>query len=104
MAEHSDHPLTPERYEETVAPNNPPNAVANREVRRGAWWLYVFPLIVACVVAGIALLYWMNNDSSPSQDGREPIGTSGEELRQDGGGEPATRPGGTSDEVERRSN
>jgi hypothetical protein len=102
MVEHPEHPQT-EQYGETVDPHNPPNAVFNRDVRRGAWWLYVFPLIVVCVVAGIALLYWMTNDGTPSDDAREPIGTAGEELRQDGGGDPASRPGGTSEEVDRRT-
>ena len=101
MAEHSDQPDTPERYNETVSPHNPPHAVVNRQVRRGAWWLYVFPLIVVCIVAGIVLLYWLTNDRSPDD---QPVGTSGDQMeqRREGGGDPQPRPDTTADELERR--
>ena len=102
MAEYSPNPQD-EQYEETVDPHNPPNAVTSREVRRGAWWLYFFPLVVVCIVAGIFMLYWLSRDSN--DDPAAPIGTSGEQIeqRQEGGGDPAGRPGETSDEIEQRN-
>jgi hypothetical protein len=101
MAEHPDRPDTPE-YDETVSPTNPPYAVTNRDVRRGAWWLYVFPLIVVCIVAGIVLLYWLTNDRSPND--QPAVGTSGEQMeqRREGGGDPQPGPDSTADELDRR--
>lgn len=89
---------SPEHYEETVAPQNPPNSVLRPEVRRGAWWLYVFPIIVVCIVAGIALLYWVSRDSAP-EERIQPVGTAGE--RQEGGN-PNRQPATTADEIKFR--
>jgi hypothetical protein len=106
MAEHYRDPQGPE-YEETVAPNNPPNAVLNREVRRGAWWLYFFPIVVIAIVFGAFLWYWAGRDAN----GDEAIGTTGTEIEErsdevirpsTGGFEPGDRPDGTREEIERR--
>jgi hypothetical protein len=56
MAEPFNDRQTPERYEETTDPNNPPNSVVNPNVRRTALRSYLGPLIVFFAVVGIGLI------------------------------------------------
>jgi hypothetical protein len=99
---------TPEQYEETVDPKNPPNSVANPATRRAAFWSYVGPILVLFAVFGIGLTYWMSNTAvHPTADNREgqPIGTAGERSPGEstaGGSDPAPRPNNTRDELEYR--
>jgi hypothetical protein len=117
MAEPFDDRQTPERYEETTDPKNPPNSVLNRGVRRTAIRSYLGPLVVFFLVVGIGLIYWANRPPlvSGDQDGSQ-IGTSGtpddrldaigERGNRDdtpGGFNPDPRPNDTRSEVEYRS-
>jgi hypothetical protein len=116
MAEPFNDRQTPERYEETTDPKNPPNSVVNPAVRSTALRSYLGPLVVFFLVAGIGLIYWANRPPlvTGDQDGQQ-IGTSGNaDERQDiigergnsddtpGGSNPAPRPGSTADELRHR--
>lgn len=100
---------TPERYEETTDPRNPPNSVVNREVRRTALRTYLLPLVALLIVAGLALIYWANRSPASTPNPAE-IGTTGADVVGErgntndtpGGSDPARRPGSTRDEVEQR--
>jgi hypothetical protein len=117
MAEPLNDRQTPERYEETTDPKNPPNSVINPEVRRTAFRSYLGPLVVFFIVAGIGLLYWANRPPliSGANDGRQEIGTAGttndradvvgERGNSDdtpAGRDPASRPDSTADELRDR--
>src|SRR5687767_12609952 len=84
MAEPQDGRQTPERYEETVDPRNPPNSVVNRDVRQTALVLYLGPLVALFIVLGLAFVYWANRGPvfNDAQDG---VGTTG--VGQDAVGE-----------------
>jgi hypothetical protein len=110
MAEPQDGRQTPEQYEETQDPRNPPNSVVNRDVRRTALRIYLGPLVALFIVIGLALLYWANRGPvyNDPQDG---VGTTGD--RQDvvgergndatpGGINPDPRPDSTQDELKFR--
>ena len=111
MAEPQDGRQTPERYEETLDPRNPPNSVANREVRRTALRVYLWPLVALFIVVGLALIYWANR-GPVFNDPQEGVGTTGD--RQDvvgergndddtpGGINPDPRPDSTVDELKFR--
>jgi hypothetical protein len=116
MADPINDRRTPERYEETTDPKNPPNSVFNPAVRRTALGSYLGPLIVFFLVVGIGLIYWANRPPlvTGDQDGQQ-IGTSGDaNERQDiigergnsddtpGGNDPSPRPGSTADELRAR--
>src|SRR4051812_18096067 len=58
MAEPSNRNTTPERYEETHDPKNPPNSVLHPEVRRTARWSFLLPVIVLAIVAALLWVYW----------------------------------------------
>jgi hypothetical protein len=117
MAEPQNDRHTPERYEETTDPRNPPNSVVNDGVRSAALRSYLGPIVVLFVVVGIALLYWANRSPViPDVDDRQQIGTSGADSdshdvigergnRDDtpGGFDPDPRPGSTAEEIESRS-
>ena len=100
MAEPLNDRHTPERYEETTDPKNPPNSVVNPSVRRTALRSYLGPLLVFFLVVGIGLIYWANRPPlvTGDQDGQQ-IGTSGDSNdRLDAVGERGNRddtPGGT---------
>jgi hypothetical protein len=100
MAEHRTDE-TPRRYEETTEPQNPPNSMLTKGARRAAVWSYFVPVVVLFVVAGIALVYWANQprQSQTNEPQRSEIGTAG---REDGGFDPAPKPGDVRDEVEFR--
>jgi hypothetical protein len=116
MAQPFDDRQTPERYEETTDPKNPPNSVLNESVRRTALRSYLGPLVVFVLVVGIGLIYWANRPPlvTGAQDGQL-IGTSGvRDERNDvvgergnrddtpGGVEPTPRPDSTADELRNR--
>lgn len=109
MPEPRDDFQTSERYEETVDPKNPPNAIINQPTINRAFWSYVGPILALFVIAGIALLYWMSRgpvEQRPaSAPGGDAIGTAGERAPDPGspgGFEPRPRPGSTADELKVR--
>lgn len=116
MAEPLNDRPTPERYEETTDPKNPPNSVINPSVRGTALRSYLGPLLVFFLIVGIGLIYWANRPPlvTGDQDGQQ-IGTSGDSTdrldavgergnRDDtpGGIDPTGRPDSTTDELRNR--
>ena len=117
MAEPFNDRHTPEHYEETTDPKNPPNSVINPSVRSTALRSYLGPLVVFFLIVGIGLLYWANRPPlvTGAQDGQL-IGTSGDANdridaigergnRDDtpGGTNPEPRPDSTAAEIESRA-
>jgi len=107
---------TPERYEETTDPKNPPNSVLNVNVRRTALRSFLGPLIVFVLVVGIGLIYWSNRPPLVTGDqDSQLVGTSGVPNERDGvvgergnrndtpgGVNPEPRPDSTADELRSR--
>jgi hypothetical protein len=95
------------------APQNPPNSVVNRNVRRTALRTYVGPLIALFVVVGLALLYWASRPpvteraaNSVEQEDQNVAGTAGErnpDEHSPGGFEPQRKPESTRAEVRHRT-
>lgn len=115
MAEPLNDRHTPEHYEETTDPKNPPNSVLNASVRRTALRSYLGPLVVFFLVVGIGLIYWANRPPLVSgADDRGEIGTTGGDVSNDiigergnrddtpGGIDPGPRPDSTADELRSR--
>src|SRR4051794_19082992 len=100
---------TTKRYEDTTDPQNPPNSVANRDVRRSALRAYLGPLVALFVIAGVALIYWANRSpvmhSDPAEvatTGQDVVGERGNSSDTPGGFDPQGHASSTSDEIERR--
>ena len=100
---------TPERrYDETVSPSNPPNAVVRPEARRTAVWTYLGILVGFFLVVGGAMLFWAGRPGPAADDARidaDAVGTSGERMPREstpGGFDPAPEPGSTAAELEFR--
>jgi len=99
------------RYDETVAPENPPNSVVNSEVRRSATWSYVGGIAAVFVVVAAIFAYFAGTDTrigplghEDSQDATE-VGTSGEHQPREGtpgGFDPTPSFSGTKSELEYR--
>jgi len=106
-----EHPLDrdqPEhRYDETVAPSNPPNSVLRPAVRRTALWTYLGIIVAFFLVAG-GLIFWADGRVAPDGDDRtdpSAVGTSGDRTtreRTPGGFDPAPRADDTRSELEYR--
>jgi hypothetical protein len=96
------------RYDETVDPSNPPNAVLRPAVRRKALGGSLGIILVLCVAVAAAAAIWITADLSPDGDDRidpSAVGTSGERQPREntpGGFDPAPRPRSLEDELERR--
>lgn len=95
-------------YEETEAPQNPPNSMVRREARRGWLASSLGTLLIIFVVVG-ALFTWVVIERSLGEgplhsSDPQSIGTSGARMRDQtpGGFDPTPRPGTTRDELERR--
>lgn len=102
MAEHRD----PELH----APENPPNSVVNRGVRRTALRTYLGPIVIFFVLVAAALGYWATQPgaprAAPDADADQAEGTAGVEAgRTDtpGGHDPQPTAGTTREEIERRA-
>ena len=101
MAEHDDPELR--------APENPPNSVVNREVRRTALRTYLGPIVIFFVLVGAVYVYWSGR---PADRGPEPAaavedaaGTGGLTAEREdtpGGHDPQPQPESTREEIEGR--
>jgi hypothetical protein len=100
MAERPEGWKSPQ-YEETRDPKNPPNSVVRPEVRKTALWVYLAPIVLGCVVVGIAAMYWSTRGPAPNADTTRTIGTVGDGSTP-GGHDPDPRPDDTRAEVEYR--
>jgi hypothetical protein len=110
MADPKNEGHTPERYEETTDPRNPPYSVVNPNVRRNAFRSFVGPLLVFFIIAGFALIYWANRGPVVGTDQNQ-VGTTGDTIdaagersndTTPGGIDPAPRPDSTRDELRYR--
>jgi hypothetical protein len=94
------------------APQNPPQSVANRGVRRRALRTYLLPLVALFVLIGLALLYWIprgpvdeRTAGQVAQGDANVAGTAGErnpDPDSPGGSDPQPVPNSTRDELEQR--
>ena len=111
MAEPRD-PRDPQ-YAETEHPRNPPQAVLNPGARGTALKSYLGPIVVLFVIIGLALIYWARRDPGRDFDDNSlnpTTGTTGERLKDgdpsrdlnQGGGDPASQPDSTKDELKDR--
>jgi hypothetical protein len=97
------------RNRDPNAPQNPPQSVVNKDVRRTALRTYFLPLIVFFAVVGVALLYWatqppqveVGRANDPDRDIPRAEGTAGNTTP--GGHEPQRTPDSTRGEIEQRS-
>jgi hypothetical protein len=106
MAEYSPRNPDPD------APQNPPNSVVNRDVRRTALRTYFLPLVALFAIVGLTLLYWASRPpaveraaNQPDREDANVAGTAGERNPDDnspGGHEPQRTPDSTRDEIEHR--
>lgn len=100
--------IPPEReYDETVAPQNPPNSVARPAVRRATVATFVGGIVIAFMLAAGAFVYFTAIDRGDGTDITDPsaVGTSGERLPREetpGGFDPAPSFDSTGDELEYR--
>ena len=94
--EHGD--ATPEQYEETVAPANPPQATAGPATVVAGMWYYLGPIALIVVVALMALFYWGDRDDARDDAVEPTTGLSDEKTP--GGGNPAPEPDSTKNESE----
>ena len=98
---------TPERYEDTYDPKNPPNSILHRRPARSALLLWsIGALAAVCLIAAVVAIFWMSAHpySLPaSQLPSAEIAQPGEpvvfEFRTDGGHNPIPRPRNTSAEL-----
>jgi hypothetical protein len=74
------------RYDETVAPENPPNSVVRPVVRRSALGTYLGGVIVVFVLAAGAFVYFSLIDKRGGNTVTDPtaVGTSGERMPREG--------------------
>ena len=94
------------------APQNPPQSVVNRGVRRTALRTYMLPLVAFFVVVGLTLFYWAARPPANEREANLPeprdsnvAGTAGErnpDPDSPGGHNPDRTPGSTADELQHR--
>ena len=96
------------QYEETTAPQNPPNSMVN-PAARATWWRSSVGILAIVLIGVTAAFGWVVIQRELGKGGRTPdsqtIGTSGtQNVREDrpGGFEPAPHPDSTRDELEFR--
>ena len=100
--------IPPERqYDETVAPQNPPNSVVRPAVRRATLGTFLGGIIVVFVIAAGAFVYWTAIDRVDDRQRADPsaVGTSGERMPREGapgGFDPDPSFDSTRDELEFR--
>ena len=104
------------QYDETVDPQNPPEALTRPAVGRAAIGGFLGSAVVFFIIVAAALFFWMANNRRIEPDpgaretegfgiDRDRIGTAGERspgTDLPGGSNPDPRPGNTRDEIEFR--
>ena len=91
-----------DRSDEITDPHNPPEVLLKPEARRAAVWSYLGPVIALFVIAGVAMIYWVNRGPA-ARDARTDqaaIGTVGRDAP--GGGDPQGPFKSTDDELKYR--
>lgn len=92
--------VTPEEYEETVTPENPPKATAGSAAMVAGLWYYLAPIGLIVVVALLALFYWGDRNDAPEDSVEPTTGISDETTP--GGVNPDPKPDTTREETEFR--
>ena len=90
-------------HEDPAAPQNPPNSVPNRRVRRGTFWLYLGPLVALFAAVGFAIFYLTTRPPDRGAQGQKvwnATGTTGE--IKPGGHSPDPVPESPEKEIEER--
>ncbi len=85
MAEARHHSNTPEQYEVTREPTNPPNDVVQPEVGRATRWAFLFPIVILAIIAGLLWVYYTGQppqlrSAEDTGDRAGVVGTSGQET------------------------
>jgi hypothetical protein len=91
---------TPEQYEETVTPANPPLATAGPATVVAGMWYYLAPVVLIVAVVLLAIFYWGDRDDIRDQETAPTTGITGDSTP--GGGSADPRPDDTRDENELR--
>jgi hypothetical protein len=92
---------SPERYEETVEPRNPPNSLLKPAVQKTTLLVYLGPLLALLIIVGIALAYWVNRERDRQEHGAVPTTGISQEVTP-GGHDPDPHPGSTQEELKYR--
>ena len=91
---------TPEQYEETVTPANPPGATAGAATVVAGMWYYLAPVVLIVAVVLMAIFYWGDRDDARDQEVVPTTGITDESTP--GGGSADPTPDNTKDESEFR--
>lgn len=92
---------TPQEYEETVAPSNPPQATSGPAAVVAGMWYYLAPIGLIVLVILLALFYWGDRNDARDEGVEPTTGVSGEETP--GGFNPNPKLDDAQDEKEFRS-
>jgi len=91
---------TPEQYEETVTPANPPQATAGAASLVAGMWYYLAPIVLIALVVLMAFFYWGDHDTTRDEGVVPTTGIRDESTP--GGGDPAPASDSTKEESEFR--
>jgi hypothetical protein len=97
----------PYRDSDPNAPQNPPNSVVNRDVRKTALRTFLTPLIVFFAIVGVVLIYWATReprgvDVSDIPHAEGTTGHTAPQAATPGGHEPNPNPSSTREDLEMR--
>jgi len=91
---------TPEQYDETVTPANPPQATAGAATVVAGMWYYLAPIVLIAAVVLMAIFYWGDRDDTRDEAVVPTTGITDQSTP--GGGDPAPSSDNTKDESEFR--